>query len=105
MAYSPVGDTIALTKLAFTLYSRVFVVARDAPEQFEALLQDLDVHKSVLYLVKSQIHRATDPSYAETVHNILGRCSHTLLGLQDLTTKYENLGENHFSTFSPRSSH
>ncbi|CAD6566113.1 MAG: hypothetical protein ASARMPREDX12_007549 [Alectoria sarmentosa] len=59
MSYSPIGDTIALTKLAYALYSRVIVVARDAPEQFEALLQDLDTYKRVLYRIRSQADHDT----------------------------------------------
>ena len=93
MSYSPIGDTIALMKLAYTLYSRVIVVARDAPEQFKALLQDLDVYKSVLYRIRSQTDHGSDPVYNDAVHNILIRCFHTLYELRDLTTKYENLGE------------
>ena len=93
MSYSPIGDTIALMKLAYTLYSRVIVVARDAPEQFKALLQDLDVYKSVLYRIRSQTDRGSDPTYNDAVHNILIRCFQTLYELRDLTTKYENLGE------------
>ena len=97
MAYSPIGDTIALTRLAYTLYSRVIVVARDAPEQFEALIQDLDVYKRVLYRIGSQINHSNDPSYGDAVQDVLNRCFHTLYGLRDLTTKYENLGERDFS--------
>lgn len=93
MSYSPIGDTIALTKLAYTLYSRVVVVARDAPEQFEALKQDLDVYKRVLYRIRSQTVHDNDPSYSATVQNVLNHCFSTLYGLRELTTKYENLGE------------
>ncbi len=95
MSYSPIGDTVALTKLAYTLYSRVIVVARDAPEQFAELLQDLDVYKSILYRIKSQIDHAKDPSYGVAAQPVLNRCFHTLYGLRDLTTKYENLGESY----------
>ena len=98
MAYSPIGDTVALTKLAYTLYSRVIVVARDAPEQFEALLQDLDIYKSVLYRIGSRIDQASDPSYGVAVQNVLKHCFRTLYSLRDLTVKYENLGESHFSS-------
>ena len=94
MSYSPIGDTIALAKLAYALYSRVIVVARDAPEQFEALLQDLDVYKRVLYRVKSQTGQASG------VQHVLDHCFHTLYGLRDLTTKYENLGEYEVSSFT-----
>lgn len=93
MSYSPIGDTIALTKLAYALYSRVVVVARDAPEQFDALSQDLDVYKRVLYRIRSQIGQDNDPSYGAAVQNVLNHCFSTLYGLRDLTTKYENLGE------------
>ena len=92
MSYSPIGDTIALTKLAYTLYSRVIVVARDAPEQFDALLQDLDVYKRVLYRIRSQIGHENDPSHSAAVENVLNHCFSTLYGLRELTTKYENLG-------------
>lgn len=100
MSYSPIGDTIALTKLAYTLYSRVIVVARDAPEQFEALSRDLDVYKRVLYRIRSQIDHDDDPSYSGALHNVLNHCFSTLYRLRDLTTKYENLGEYYLSSFS-----
>ena len=93
MAYSPISDTLALTKLAYTLYSRVIVVARDAPQQFEALLQDLDIYKSVLYRIGSRTDHASDPSSDTVVQKVLRSCFHTLYSLRDLTMKYENLGE------------
>lgn len=100
MSYSPIGDTIALTKLAYALYSRVVVVARDAPEQFEALLRDLDIYKGVLYRIRSQTDHGGDPSYSVAVQAVLERCFSTLYGLRDLTTKYENLGEYDFASFT-----
>ena len=96
MALSPIGDTVALTTLAYTLYSRVIVVARDAPVQFEELLQDLDVHKSILYRIKSQVDHANGSDYGVAVQNILSQCFRTLYRLRDLTAKYENLGEYDF---------
>ena len=98
MAYSPIGDTIALTKLAYTLYSRVIVVAREAPEQFEALLQDLAIYKSVLYRIGSRTDHDSDPSYSEAVQDVLENCSRTLHELRDLTIKYENLGQYQLSS-------
>ena len=99
MAYSPIGDTVALTKLAYALYSRVIVVARDAPEQFEALLHDLDIYKSVLYRIGSRTDHASDPSLGVAVQGVLKSCFRTLHSLRDLTIKYENLGEYQFSSF------
>ena len=99
MAYSPIGDTIALTKLAYSLYSRVIVVARDAPEQFEALLKDLDIYKNVLYRIGSRTDHASDPSSGSAVRDVLKSCFRTLHSLRDLTVKYENLGQYQFSGF------
>lgn len=100
MSFSPIGDTIALTKLAYDLYSRVIVVAHDAPEQFEALLQDLDVYRRVLYRIRSQTDHDSDTSYSDTVRDVLNPCFHTLHELRDLTIKYENLGEHDLSSFT-----
>ena len=100
MSYSPIGDTIALTKLAYTLYSRVVVVARNAPEQFEELQLDLDIYKRVLYRIRSQIEHDGDSSYSDIVQNVLTRCFRTLYGLRDLTSKYENLGKVDLSGFT-----
>ena len=100
MAYSPIGDTVALTRLAYTLYSRVIVVARDAPEQFEALIQDLAIYKSVLYHIRSRNdHAGSDTFFSEAVQNLLRNCSRTLHELRDLTIKYENLGQCQLSSF------
>ena len=99
MSYSPIGDTIALTKLAYALYSRVVVVARNAPEQFEELQLDLDTYKRILYRIRSQIERDSDSSYSDIVQNVLSRCFRTLYGLRDLTSKYENLGKHDLPGF------
>ena len=99
MACSPIGDTVALTNLAYTLYSRVIVVAKHAPKQFEALLQDLAIYKSVLYRIRSRTDHESDPSYCEAVQDVLEYCSRTLHELRDLTIKYENLGQYQLSSF------
>ena len=100
MSYSPIGDTIALTNLAYALYSRVVVVARNAPEQFEDLQRDLDIYKRVLYRIRSQIEHDSDSSYSDTVQNVLNLCLRTLYGLRDLTSRYENLGKHDLSGFT-----
>lgn len=92
MSYSPIGDTIAVTNLAYNLYTRVYVVARDAPEQFGELARDLQIFKNVLYQVREQVGRDTDSTYSTIVQKVLRRCSDTLRGLRDLTVKYEKLG-------------
>ncbi len=92
MSYSPIGDTIALTNLAFYVYSSVYQVARDAPEQFGELSRDLQIFKSILYQVRNQVNRDADSTYGTDVQDVLRRCFDTLRGLRDLTAKYEKLG-------------
>ena len=86
MSLSPIGDTIAVTQVAYTLYSRVIVVARDAGEQFADLVQDLKTMKTILYKIRDY------PSGDRAVEEILGRFFRTLCGLGALLSKYENLG-------------
>lgn len=92
MSYSIVGDTMALTKLAYSVYSKVYLVARDAPEQFAELSRDLQIFKSILYQVHDQVNRDTDSIHGTNIQDVLRRCFDTLRGLRDLTVKYEKLG-------------
>ena len=93
MSYSPVGDTVALTKLAYNVYNKVYTVARDAPQQFAELSQDLKIFKAVLHHINKQLVRDTDQQYGAPVKDVLERCFRTLRGLRELTSKYENLGK------------
>lgn len=96
MSYSPVGDTIAVTKLAYSVYSKVYIVARDAPEQFGELSRDLQTLKSILFRVRDLVNRDADSSYGTEIQNVLRRCFDTLRGLRDLMAKYERLGTNQY---------
>ena len=92
--YSLDGDTIALMKLAYTLYSRASLVERDAPYQFKALRQDLNEYKNVLYRIRSQKDSMSDTfDGVAALQKVTNLGFHTLYGLRDLITKYENLGE------------
>ena len=93
MSYSPIGDTVAVVKLAYNLYSRFIVVARDAPEQLAGLSNEFLAIKEVLWHVKEQLGRSDDSNYGGAVRATLLSCLETLRGLQQLTAKYENLGE------------
>lgn len=92
MSYSIVGDTVALTNLAYSVYSKVYLVARDAPEQFGEISRDLQMFKSILYQVRDQISRDTESTYGSNIQDVLRRCFDTLRGLRDMTVKYEKLG-------------
>ncbi len=93
MSFSPIGDTVALVHLAHSLYSRVFVVARDAPEQFEELSHELHTIKTVLYQLGRDVVGGWDSTYNALIREIVVDCYGTLRGLGDLIAKYENLGE------------
>lgn len=93
MSYSPVGDTVALTNLAYTLYTKVYAVAKNAPEQFGELSHELNIFKVVLFRIRDQVRRDTDSEYGKPVKDVLERCFQTLRGVRDLTAKYENLGK------------
>ncbi|KAK4692952.1 hypothetical protein P7C71_g4350, partial [Lecanoromycetidae sp. Uapishka_2] len=92
MSYSPVGDTVALTNLAYTLYTKVYAVAKNAPEEFGKLSQELNIYKVVLFRIRDQVRRDADSEYGKPVKDVLERCFQTLRGVRDLTAKYENLG-------------
>lgn len=92
MSFSPISDTLTLTKLAFDLYEKGYVVARDAPKQFRELLDDLFLLKDVLWHIQEYVIQ--DNAHCENpVEKILKRFSHTLNGFGDLVSKYEKLGE------------
>lgn len=93
MSYSPVGDTVALTTLAYNIYKKVYAVAKNAPEQFRELSQELKIHKVVLFRIRDQIKRDTGSEYSQSVKDVLESCFQTLRGVRDLTAKYENLGK------------
>lgn len=93
MSYSPIGDTVAATRLAYTVYSKVWRVARDAPEQFGQLSQDLQIFKNILHQVRDQINRDVDSTYGTLIKDVLQSCFETLHSVRDLTARYERLGE------------
>lgn len=95
MSLSPISDTLALTKLAFDLYEKGYVVARDAPKQFCELLEDLSLLKEVLWHIRNYINQENAPrgKAVDAVLSHLKRFSHILNGFGDLVSKYEKLGE------------
>ena len=93
MSYSPIGDTVALTNLAYNLYSKVYTVAKNAPERFGDLSRELQVYRAVLFRVRDQLRRDAGSEYGKPVKDVLEQCFQTLRGVRELTAKYENLGE------------
>ena len=67
------------------------------------LFCDLRAVKSILFLVRDEVIRQHGSTYSPLLQAVLADCAETLRGLQDLTAKYENLGESWFDSRSPHS--
>ena len=96
MSLSPILNTLILTKFAFDLYEKGYVVvARDAPKQFCELLEDLSLIKQVLWHIRNYINQENSPrgKSVDVIPSHLKRFSHILNGLGHLISKDEKLGE------------
>ena len=92
MSFSPIGDTLALTRLAWDLYSRGYAVARDASKEFKLLLADFRLLKLVLWYIRDKVTRdgkSCSHSTLETLHG----CFRTLYEFEALVAKFEKLGK------------
>lgn len=93
-----VGDLLAVTKLAWDLYHNCYLVAREAPEDFRQLVNELASLQGVLRTLRDDINsdksfldRLGDPR-KEALEKCLGSCFATLHKLQALVIKYRELG-------------
>ena len=87
--YQPVGDTVALTVLAYQLYKKGYSVAKHAPDEFRALLEELDVFKRTVW----QVQRSLKNSNESLGEDIITICTNVLVkDFQPLVLKYEKLG-------------
>ncbi|KAL8685858.1 MAG: hypothetical protein Q9218_007501 [Villophora microphyllina] len=93
-----VGDLLAVTKLAWDLYHNCYLVAREAPEDFRQLVNELASLQGVLRTLrddvnsdKSFLERMGD-SRKETLERCVGSCFYTLDKLEKLVIKYRELG-------------
>lgn len=95
-----VGDVLALTKLAWDLYHGCYLVAREAPDDFRQLVNELCALQGVLRTLRDDINsdksffRRIDENRKETLERCLHSCFHTLNKLKRLTLKYRELGLN-----------
>lgn len=91
-------DVLAVTKLAWDLYHKCYLVAREAPDEFRHLLNELASLQSVLRSVRDDIN--SDISFLEnlgehrkeSLERCLSGCFETLRRLQKLVIKYQELG-------------
>lgn len=91
MSFS-VGDAIAVTRLAWQLYSRGYAVARDASTEFKSLLADLRSLKLVLWNIRDKLTRGGKSCSGSTLAT-LRDCFRTLYDFEALVGKFEKLGK------------
>ncbi|KAL8770027.1 MAG: hypothetical protein Q9194_005272 [Teloschistes cf. exilis] len=85
-----VGDILQLSRLAADLYTKGWLVARDAPQEFRDLVHELLLLKDVLFVVHRKIDRDAD-LYGDPTKRVLQRCFDTLSEFSTLVQKYEKL--------------
>ena len=89
-AFQPVGDSFAIAKFAYDLYSKGFVVARHAPEEFRVLLKEIDAIKNLLGHIQSQLKDGEE--FDERTKKSLELCYLDLQRFKPLLNRYEKLG-------------
>ncbi|KAI4245369.1 MAG: hypothetical protein LQ352_006574 [Teloschistes flavicans] len=85
-----VGDILQLSRLAADLYTKGWLVARDAPQEFRDLVHELLLLKDVLFVVHRKIALDSD-LYGDPTRRVLQRCFDTLSEFSSLVQKYEKL--------------
>lgn len=92
------GDLLAATRLAWDLYHNCYLVARDAPDEFRQLVNELASLQGVLRTLRDDVN--SDKSFLDrigdarkqTLERCLTGCYETLRKLNDLVVKYRKLG-------------
>ncbi|KAI9799927.1 MAG: hypothetical protein M1825_004298 [Sarcosagium campestre] len=93
-----VGDFLAVTKLAWNLYHNCYLVAREAPDEFRQLVNELASLQGVLRTLRDDVN--SDRSFLDklgearkqTLERCLAGCYDTLRKLEQLVIKYRQLG-------------
>ena len=88
-----IGDVVAVTKLAYDVYSKGFLVALNAPDQFRQLVQELSVFKDALFQIRNQTQNGGELTYDDPVRSLIKQCLQTLSDFGDFIGKYEQLGQ------------
>lgn len=87
-----IGDILQLTRLAANLYTKGWVVAREAPQEFRDLVHELLLLKDILFIVHRKVTRESD-LYGDPTKRVLQQCFDTLSDFSILVAKYEQLGK------------
>jgi len=93
-----IGDLLTITQLAWDLYHTCYLAAREAPDNFRQLVNELASLKGVLRTLcddissdKSSLDRMEE-NRKQTLERCLANCFETLHKLQKLVIKYRELG-------------
>ncbi|CUS11762.1 unnamed protein product [Tuber aestivum] len=87
------GDFIAGAKLAWDLYHKCFLVAKDAPNEFLELMRELSSLRGVLKCIEDEIStRRIDEPRQLAIKRTMDGTTHTLRRLESLVLKYRKLG-------------
>ena len=86
-----IGDVLQLSRLAADLYTKGWVVARDAPQEFRDLVHELCLLKEVLFVVHRRV--TPDDVYSDCTRRVLQQCFTVLSDFSILVAKYEQLGK------------
>ena len=92
-----IGDVLQLSRLAATLYTKGWLVAREAPQDFRDLVQELLLLKDILFTVHRKVTREVtrdddDGLYTHVTKRVLQQCFGALSDFSVLVAKYEKLG-------------
>lgn len=92
------GDIVTLTKTAWDLYHSCYLVARDAPDGFRKLVDELASLQGVLSGLRDNVQSNSmffedlESGRNRTLQRCLAGCFKTLQRLKDLITRYRNMG-------------
>lgn len=92
-----IGDFIAVGELCWKLYSQVYKVSRDAPEELRGLNQELgNFHNTIQLLLeelkdKDSVLLNSGEVRINTVHRVMSHSEETLRKMQQLSERYAEL--------------
>lgn len=93
-----IGDLLSVTQLAWDLYHNCYLVAREAPDDFRQLVNELASLQACLRTLRDDVN--SDKSFLDklgdnrkqTLERCLANCFDTLRKMQKLVIKYRELG-------------
>ncbi|KAF5694511.1 oxidoreductase like [Fusarium denticulatum] len=94
-----VGDFIAVGELCWKIYTRVYKVSRDAPEELRALIQELGNLSNTVNLLNEEIRdqeewiKRAGERRLEYTCKVMGQVKATLQKMDRLADKYAELGK------------